>query len=373
MFFGAGNLIFSLKIGQATEGNWLQGFFGLIASDVILSFLGLFFVLKRHNGNSSSFFGEAGTLAGTVVPFLALSLLGPFGVTPRCITVAYGGISCLFPDMPLALFSAIFCTASYFIGINGERVINVIGKLMTPILLGTLIILSVLGAIHSAEPNVTLSPVESFGEGFITGYQTMDLLLAFFSAAMIFSQLREILPAQTSDADIQKIAIKSSLLASVLLAIIYFCMVFLGSHFTHLLNSTQPSAILVTITNHITGSYAALFVAVIMVFACFTSAAPLNAMYAKYLTSILKSDKCDFKILLLGSSLISFLISLFDFSGIIKFLSPTLEALYPGIVALTIASIFSPKHYLLKKILFYGVLAAVLLHKAMKLYALPLL
>jgi LIVCS family branched-chain amino acid:cation transporter len=36
MFFGAGNLIFSLKIGQATEGNWLQGFFGLIISDVIL-------------------------------------------------------------------------------------------------------------------------------------------------------------------------------------------------------------------------------------------------------------------------------------------------------------------------------------------------
>jgi LIVCS family branched-chain amino acid:cation transporter len=191
----------------------------------------------------------------------------------------------------------------------------------------------------------------------------MDLLLAFFSATMIFSQLREILPAQTSDADTQRVAIKSSIVASILLAVIYFCMVFLGSHFSYLLDSTQPSAILVIIANHITGSYAALFVAIIMAFACFTSTAPLNAMYAKYLTSVLRLDKSRFNALLLGTAIISFLISLFDFGGIIKFLSPTLEALYPSIVTLTIVSIFFKKHYLLKKILFYGALAAVLLHK----------
>jgi LIVCS family branched-chain amino acid:cation transporter len=118
MFFGASNLVFSLKIGQATEGNWLQWFGGLISSDVILSFFGLFFVLKRHNGNSASFFGGVGPLARSVVPFLALSLLGPFGVTPRCITVAFVGVSHLFPELPLWLFGLMFCAAAHFIGIN---------------------------------------------------------------------------------------------------------------------------------------------------------------------------------------------------------------------------------------------------------------
>jgi LIVCS family branched-chain amino acid:cation transporter len=363
MFFGAGNLVFSLKIGQATECNWLHGFCGLISSDVILSFFGLFFVLKRHNGDSSSFFGEVGPLAKVAVPFLALSLLGPFGVTPRCITVAFGGVNRIFPELPLWMFSAIFCAIAHFIGANRQRVINIIGKIMTPILLCSMIVLFALGLMYSEKMETPLSPASAFGEGFVTGYQTMDLLLAFFSAAFIFSQIRESLPQKISDINVRKIAIKSSVLASILLAAIYFCTVFLGSHFAHLLRNTQPSAILVVITNHIAGEYAALFMAVIMALSCFTSAAPLNAMYAKYLDSLFNSKKYGFDFMLLMTTLTSFAISLFDFGGIIKFLSPTLEALYPSIVSLTIAGIFFEKQYTLKKVLFYGVLVVVLSHK----------
>jgi branched-subunit amino acid permease len=107
--------------------------------------------------------------------------------------------------------------------------------------------------------------------------------------------------------------------------------------------------------------------AVIMAFSCFTSAAPLNAMYANYLNSLFNSKKIGFNTLLSGTTLTSFAISLFDFGGIIKFLSPTLDALYPSIVALTVAGIFFEKQYMLKKILFYGILAAVLLHKILML------
>jgi LIVCS family branched-chain amino acid:cation transporter len=368
MFFGAGNLVFSLKIGQATEGSWLYGFSGLISSDVVLSFFGLFFVLKRHGGSSASFFGEAGPLARAVVPFLALSLLGPFGVTPRCITVAFGGVRQLFPGVPLWAFSALFCAAAHFIGANGQRIVNVIGKIMTPILLCSIISLFALGVLHSGKLKTPLSPVQAFGEGFITGYQTMDLLLAFFSATLIFSQIRQILPRETPSENVREIAVKSSILASILLAIIYFCMVFLGSHFARLLVNTQPSAILVTITNHIAGEHAAWFIAVIMALSCFTSAAPLNAMYAQHLNSLINSKKFGFNALLLVTTLTSFAISLFDFGGIIKFLSPTLDALYPSIVSLTIAGIFFKKCYALKKILFYGILAAVLLHKVAAIF-----
>ncbi|MDR0755310.1 MAG: branched-chain amino acid transport system II carrier protein [Puniceicoccales bacterium] len=105
-----------------------------------------------------------------------------------------------------------------------------------------------------------------------------------------------------------------------------------------------------------------MFVAVIMTFSCFTSAAPLNAMYARYMDSLInRKRKSGFNIFLFATTLTSFLISLSGFNGIIKFLSPTLEALYPGIIVLTIVCIFFEKQYLFKKILFYGVLAAVLL------------
>jgi LIVCS family branched-chain amino acid:cation transporter len=361
MFFGAGNLVFSLKIGQATAGNWIPGFLGLILSDVVLSFFGLFFVIKRHNGNSAEFFGEVGTFAKIALPFLALSLLGPFGVAPRCIAVAYGGMRHLIPELPLWAFSAMFCAAAFFIGLSGQRVVNVIGKCMAPILLASMGILFVSGAMHPHELEYPLSPMESLREGFVTGYQTMDLLLAFFAATLIFSQIRESLPSNISKKDATKIAIKSSIFASILLALVYFCMVFLGSHFAFLLRETQPSAILVTIANHLAGNYAALFIAVIMTLACFTSVAPLNAMYTKYMHSLLKLRDDRFGTVLLGTTVASFSISLFDFGGIVGFLAPALEALYPSIVVLTAASIFIKKRYTLKKILFYGVLGIVLL------------
>jgi LIVCS family branched-chain amino acid:cation transporter len=169
MFFGAGNLVFSLKIGQITEGNWLQGFLGLITSDVVLSFLGLFFVLKRHGGDSRSFFDEVGPFAGAVVPFLALSLLGPFGVTPRCITVAYGGVKQLFPQIPLWAFSTIFCLAAYFTGVKGRRTINIIGKIMSPTLICSMIVIFVLGMMHSGELYSPLTAANAFKEGFRYG------------------------------------------------------------------------------------------------------------------------------------------------------------------------------------------------------------
>jgi LIVCS family branched-chain amino acid:cation transporter len=361
MFFGAGNLVFSLKIGQSVEANWPLGFAGLILSDVVLSFCGLFFVLKRHHGDGSSFFGEVGTLAKTVLPFLALSLLGPFGVAPRCVTVAYGGVNRLIPDLPLWAFSAVFCVGSFFVGLNDRRVINVIGKVMTPILLLSIFVVFAIGTTHSGELNAPLPPAGAFCEGFVAGYQTMDLLLAFFSAALIFSQIRESLPAGASKKDAVKIAVKASVLASTLLAFTYFCMVYLGSHFASLLTNVKPSSILVVITDYVAGDYAALFIAIIITLSCFTSVAPLNAMYAKYICSAFKLGENAFSFVLLATAATSFLISLFDFGGIIKFLSPTLEALYPGIVALTAAGVFFKEQYMLKKILFYGILVVVLL------------
>jgi LIVCS family branched-chain amino acid:cation transporter len=363
MFFGAGNLVFSLKIGQSTEGNWLWGFLGLILSDVVLSFCGLFFVLKRHNGDSSSFFGEVGPLAKAVLPFLALSLLGPFGVAPRCVTVAYGGVSRLIPELSLWAFSAVFCASAFFVGLSGQRVVSVIGKLMTPVLLVSMFALFAIAATRSGELSVPLSSLESFREGFVVGYQTMDLLLAFFSVALIFSQIRETLPSDASNEDAVKIAVKSSVLASVLLALTYFCMVFIGSHFPDVLREAKPSEILVVAATHLAGNHAALFIAVITALACFTSVAPLNAMYARYLCSAFKLGEDRFGLVLLGTAATSFLISLFDFGGIIKFLSPTLEALYPSIIALTVVGVFLKKQYLFKKLLFYGVLIFVLLSK----------
>ena len=75
MFFGSGNLVFPIQIGQSSGQHWLAGFLGLCITGIILPFLGLY-VIKLYNGSYKLFFGEAGKYAKIALPFFTLSLLG---------------------------------------------------------------------------------------------------------------------------------------------------------------------------------------------------------------------------------------------------------------------------------------------------------
>ena len=148
MFFGSGNLVFPLQIGVETGNRWLIGFLGLFLTGIILPFLGLF-VVKLHKGSYADFFGDAGTLARWLLPLFTLSLLGAFGVVPRCIAVAYGGIEHIFPNTSLQLFSMLFCVLCFVMCLSDRIMITLLGKWLTPILLLCLTILIVVGVVKA--------------------------------------------------------------------------------------------------------------------------------------------------------------------------------------------------------------------------------
>lgn len=352
MFFGSGNLVFPLQIGHAAGDNWLLGFAGLLLTGILLPLMGLF-VIKLYQGNYKAFFSEAGKFAGVVLPLIMLSLLGSFGVVPRCITVAYGSFSYLMPNIHLAPFSIIFCTITFFFCLNDKIMIKILGKWMSPILLVTLIILIVIAAINAPLPTNTVQANLAFMNGFTTGYQTMDLFAAFFFSALIFTQIQQQLPKATNR-EILLFAIKPSILGASLLALIYLGFVFLGSHYSSLLNNTAPELMLPSIAARVMGNYATLFIGIAMFFSCLTTAVALNNLYARYLCSMLKLKDDKFYLLLLATTGMSFIISLLDFKGIAAFLAPILEITYPGVIALTVMTILIKERQVLKKAVFYA-------------------
>jgi len=360
MFFGSGNLVFPIKIGQITGTYWFLGFIGLFITGIILPFLGLF-VIKLHKGNYHSFFAEAGSVAKILLPLFTLSLLGSFGVVPRCITVAHGGMSYLMPQMSLIVFSILFCIITFFFCLKDQRMINILGKWMSPVLLITLIVLIITGILHNPLPHIQdVKPTKAFYDGFLTGYQTMDLFAAFFFSALTFAQIQKIMPNATP-IDTLKFAIKSSILGATLLALIYLGFVFLGAHYADLTINVKPEFMLPTIAKHIMGDNATLFIGIAMLFSCLTTAVALNNIYARYLCSLFKFQDNKFPLVLTGTTSVSFLISLLDFRGIAAFLAPALEISYPGIIALTILGIVTRKQYQFKIYAFYGISAIMIL------------
>ena len=408
MFFGSGNLVFPIQIGQAAGQHWILGFCGLFITGIALPFLGLF-VVKLHKGSYTNFFGEAGGLAKLVLPLFILSLLGSFGVVPRCITVAHGGLSYLIPDIPFSIFNAVFCLATFIFCIKDERMISAIGKWMSPTLIITLVVLIGFGIISanssqfyegnfSKQQNKYSNDLENwnvkqevsersinqvrehanslkfyednfskqqsseaFAGGFFTGYQTMDLFAAFFFSSLIFLQIKKSMNSKVGEREIIKFSIKSSVLGAILLSLVYLGLVFLGAHFANIIENIEPEFMLSAIAKHILGAKAALFIGISILLSCLTTAVALNNIYARYLCSLFRVKTNRYPFILAATTILSYLVSLFDFQGIAAFLTPLLELSYPSIIALTVLSTLNQnKWYKLKMLTFYGILVIMI-------------
>jgi LIVCS family branched-chain amino acid:cation transporter len=361
MFFGSGNLVFPLQIGQDSGLYWLVGFLGLFLTGILLPFLGLY-VIKLFGGDYYKFFAQAGKLTELMLPLFTLSLLGAFGVVPRCVTVAHGGMAYIIPGLSLELFSILFCIVCFFLCLKDRFMIAAVGKWLSPLIVIGLLVIMALGVMHAPE-NIEeqKSALFVFRNGFIFGYQTMDLFSAFFFSALIFKQIQDGLSEKAPLETIIKAAIKPSLVGIVLLGGIYLGMVWLGSAYRSILVGVEPELLLPTIVTHIFGKQAAWLIGIVMTLSCLTTAVALNNVYARYLCNLfkLKSDNM-FKMMLLITTVISFFVSLLDFKGIAKILGPALEVSYPSIIFLTLMCIFMKYQKSLKTVVFYGTLGVMM-------------
>ena len=355
MFFGSGNLVFPLMVGVNNADNWFAGFLGFFLTGIILPFLGLF-VIKLHQGNYTSFFAEAGNIAKIIIPLFTLSLLGSFGVIPRCITVAHGGLEFLSYDISLLAFSIIFCISCFIICLNDKWMFTILGKFLTPILLLLLVILITVGVYNAQELEENpASFSNNLLDGFFRGYATMDLFAAFFFSSLIFKQI-EALVDETEGKSIIKIALGPSIFGASLLGVVYLGFVYLGSHYGFLAKNLPAELILPAIANHVLGTKGALIIAIIIIFSCLTTAVALNSIYARYLCSFKMIGKNRFPIILLATTALAFVISLLDFNGIALMLEPLLDISYPGLIVLTILSICTKRFKTIKMISFYGII-----------------
>jgi len=85
MFFGAGNVIFPLAVGQFAGDKNLFAMSGLIMTAAIMPIAGVIAMIL-FDGNIRHFFGRIGRVPGFLLATLAITLLGPLGSTPRCKT-----------------------------------------------------------------------------------------------------------------------------------------------------------------------------------------------------------------------------------------------------------------------------------------------
>lgn len=348
MFFGAGNVVFPLALGQYAKDQNLFAILGLLITAVGVPFLGLI-SMTLFNGNYRNFFDRIGHIPGLLVSVAIMGLIGPFGAIPRCITLSYSTVKLYLPHTSLATFSIISCIIIFALTIRRNRILEILGYVLTPLLIGSLAIIIVKGLIDAPAmlPSANFSPLSVFVTGLTEGYQTMDLLGAFFFSSVVLAYLEKdvVVTGERNYKRLIKLALQASCVGAFLLAATYVGFSYTAAFHSEALNGVRKDELAGVMAQIVLGPYASLVACIAVALACLTTAIALSSVFAEFLHKDIFADKMSYGFALIVTLVLSFFVSTLNFTGIAQILTPILQICYPALIVLSVLNIAYKLHH----------------------------
>lgn len=341
-FFGAGNMIFPPYLGNQSGSNWGVGFLCFILADAGLAILTVMAMI-RLDGDIWAIFRRLGKVPMCIMTITAMTIVGPALCIPRtCATTFEMGVLPFLPDFSPWIFGIAFFALVFVLIMHRSRVVDIIGKYMTPILLISLAVLVIRGAVTPlGEIKQTQNLVGTAKEGFLAGYQTMDVLGSLAFTLIVIRSIR--LKGYTTHKSSVSITAWASVVTALGLFLVYGGLTYLGATTSSLsLGDLNQTSLLVTITQLLLGNAGMLLLAVIVLMACLTTAVGLTSSAGDFFYH-LTGKKVPYKWIVAGICIVSVVISNVGISAMISLATPVLNVLYPLLLTQIILSFFNEK------------------------------
>ena len=346
IYFGAGNLIFPPALGQAAGDHTLHAMLGFMTTGIGLPLLGITAIALAGGEYVPLLHAKTWPRFATVLLVILYLIIGPLFAMPRTGAVSFEiGIRPFLSTDNLALgqiiYTAIFFASSYYLALNPNKIIDRVGRMLTPALLIVLLILFVqafhapLGAILPATGAYIDAP---FAQGFQDGYQTMDLLASIAIGALVANAVR--MRGITDSRAVGAACLVSGLITVMLMAAVYGSLAYIGATSTSVLGQAENGGqILSAAVGIFFGSAGNLLLAVIIGLACLTTCCGITSSAAMFFNKLLKG-RVSYERLLLFSIMFSFAASNVGLTQIIALAIPFLVTIYPLIIVFVILSLF---------------------------------
>jgi LIVCS family branched-chain amino acid:cation transporter len=338
MFFGAGNLIFPLSIGQMGQDQYFWGLAGFLVTGVLLPFLGVI-TMVVYNGDYTAFFGSLGKRWGFLFTLILLTVWIPLGSSPRCITLAYVNMKSYLGGMPLWTYSLIYCALLFPLSYKKSRALDILGYVLTPLLLICLLITVVQGLRLSPGMAVSaMAPGQLVGTGLLEGYNTMDLIASFFFTSTVIATLREAVSGGTDSKgrSVIQVALRSCAIGVVVLAIVYVGLMAVAAANAEILVNVPKDELLARLVTVLLGPQLRIVATTAVVLACLTTSIALIIVYADFLTQSVFKGKVSNLTSISLTLAATFGMSILGFQGISNFTGPLLEIFYPCLLGLIV-------------------------------------
>ena len=337
MLFGAGNLIFPPMLGYETSSSWIPTMLAFIITGVGFPFLGILSVSIAGNG-IKDFANRVSPTFSKIFAIISILAIGPMLAIPRTGATTYE-ITFLHNGMNNTIYKYIYLICYFGIvilfSLRASKVIERVGKILTPILLLLLFLIIVKGIFFSGlsiKPDIY---PHAFKKGFLEGYQTMDTIASIAYAGIILKAIKN--GRNLTQKQEFSFLIKAGLVAILSLALIYGGFALVGAKMHSVLVTNDKIELLVKTTSYLLGNYGNLVLAICVAGACLTTAIGLVATVGEFFSSI---TSFKYENIVIFTVIISFLLSILGVESIIRISVPILIFIYPVMISLIILNLF---------------------------------
>ena len=343
MFFGAGNLIFPVHLGQMAGRNALPAIIGFIITAVGIPILGVAAIGVTHSDGLQTLSGKVGKGYGIFFTCLLYLTIGPLFAIPRCATVSFttGITPLLGADSPerlyLLLFSAVFFAFVLFFSLRPGKITVWIGKIINPLFLFFFAVLMLAALLAPGAAVSAVEPVEAyrsdaFFPALIEGYGTMDAIAGLAFGIVVIDVIRRM--GVDNDDAIAEDVLSSGLLTGALMALIYVVSIVVGAQSRGLFELSENGGIALTqIAGYYLGGVGLFILAFTITFACLKTSIGLVTACAETFSKM-TNGKISYRSWAILFTVFSFAVSNIGLSAIIEYSIPMLMLIYPPAIAL---------------------------------------
>ncbi|MBW3697083.1 branched-chain amino acid transport system II carrier protein [Vibrio sp. T187] len=335
-FLGAGNIIFPPLAGQLAGEHLFPAMSGFLLTAVGLPLITIV-AIAVAGGSWGHLTKDLPKQAATIMAVLIFIIIGPAFAAPRTGLVAYEmAVKPFFIDAAqahLTIFSIAFFAIAMFFAWSQGKLIDVIGKVLTPLLFIGLVILAIAvfvnpqGAMAAAQGDYLTQPLT---KGFLEGYNTMDTFGSLMFGMLIVDAIRS--KGITDRAATTKYLISAGCIAAAGLAFVYISLFYLGATSATVAAGVDNGGVVLSqYVQALFGPSGQIVLSVIVLLACLTTAIGLISACSDYFSSL---TPLSYKTWVIINGVACATVANVGLAQLISLSVPVLFALYPVAIAL---------------------------------------
>jgi len=343
MFFGAGNLIFPPLMGASAGSNFTPAIIGFLIAGVALPVVSII-TIALSGTDMRDLVSRAGTHFGLVFSVLVYLSIGAFYALPRTGAVSFSTAVAPVIDtqstVASIIFNLIFFAIAFYLCWNPTNIIDSLGKVLTPILLGLLVLLvflclASLPASHDAPTGEYVH--NPLAAGLLDGYMTMDSIAALAFGIIVVTSLGH--TGGGIGAKVVRRTSTAAVIAGALLGVVYVGLGLIGHVIPNAQSYTDGASLLADAARSTMGWPGQIVFGLIVLTACMTTAVGLIAATSEFFNRLLPS--ISYRAWMILFTLISFVLASAGLSSVLAFAVPIITFLYPIAITVVFMTIVS--------------------------------